>query len=77
MLAQAAVQLGLAVLVEPQRDVQFGQRLAGQDALEEHDQIPRAGALDVKVGAGKAEHDAQLGLLHQHGVDDDAAFFVP
>ena len=70
---QVAVQFGLAVLVEADGVVELGGGLARHDRLEERDQVVRPIDLDVEVGAGEAEHDADFIRGHQRGIDEDAA----
>ena len=73
---QIAVELGLAVLVVADRDVELGDRLARHERLEEHDQIARAMDLDMEIRSGEAEDDAHLVGRQQDRIDDDAAGLV-
>ncbi len=62
---QLAVALGLALPRPAQHGEQLAHRLARHDRLEEHDRLGDALQVDVEVGAGEAEHNADV-VLRQH-----------
>ncbi len=66
---QVAEELGLAVLVVAERDVELGDPLARQDRVEKADHLARALEVGVEVPAREAEDDARLVLAAQHRVN--------
>ena len=70
---EVAVELRLAVLVVAQRDVELGDRLAGQQLLQVADELEGRPQVDVEMGAREAEENADVLDVGQHRVDHDAA----
>ena len=76
MPEEVAVELGLAVLVVAEGDVELGDRLSREDRLQEPDDPGRRLHVDVEVGAGEAEDDRDVVLVEEDGVDRDPAVRV-
>ena len=63
---QIPVELGFAVPVEPQGNIELGQAPVGQQGLQKSDQFPETFRLDMEVGVGVAEQQTEP----LRGVDD-------
>ena len=73
---EVAVELGLAVLVVPERHVELGDRLPREDRLQEPDDPGRRLDVDVEVRAREAEDDRHVVLVEEDRVDHDPAVRV-
>ena len=76
MPEQVAVQLGLAVLVLPDGDVDLGEALSRHEAAKEAGQVVGTGDIDVEVRPGEAEHDRRLVLGEEDCVHEDSLVAV-
>lgn len=74
---QLAVELGLAVLVVADRNVELGDAFLGHDGSEKLDHLVGILDGDAEVGAREAEHDARVVRLRERGVDRDALPRMP
>ena len=66
---EVAVELGLAVLVEPEGGVELADGLLRHERLEERDERRRVLGVHVEVRAREAEDDRGLVLVAEDGVD--------
>ena len=72
VLDEAAIELGLSVLVEADRVVQLVDALERHDRREKLDHRARPLGLDEEVRPAEAEDDAHLIGGGEHGIDHDA-----
>lgn len=71
VVAERAIEFGLAVAVEPDGGVELVHPLEGHDGPEEPDDGPGRDHIGVEIGAGEPEDDAGLVVCGEYGVEGD------
>ncbi|KAG1185322.1 hypothetical protein G6F35_014894 [Rhizopus arrhizus] len=73
---EGAVALGLALLGAAQHGVDLIDRLARQQAAQEHHRIPHRGKVGLEVAARHAEQVGDIAAPGQHGIGAQPALIV-